>query len=656
MIPATAGAQGVFEAGEEPRTVRTNGFWQDWFVQAGLDMTLQNPYGYDFSKVFPNGKTFGLDVAAGKWFSHQVGYRVKFNWENRLPLLKNDHANWLAPFDQPGVNRDKGGYIALYADALMNLHNLFGAYRADRTWNASLYPRIGVNYNFGVSKGALLAGVGFLNTYRLSDRWSLYGDIAYIMTGSGFVGSEKVEGTGTGSNSNGYLTIGIGAQVALGKTHSPVQTAQQGQSPLCEITNALVQTTPTPPNSGGEDLAENEKSYAPVQTTPTPPNSGGEAMAGICPPNLGGEAMAGICPPNLGGESAGVLTNGIWDNWFVQVGLDMSLMNPYGCNFSKVIPKGMTFGLNGALGKWFTPEFALRARVQWENGLIPNNGVEWLPPADDPKQNYKKGGLATIAFDAMLNLTNVAAGYDPERKWHTTGYVRAGIITQFVVGSASPLAGAGLEETYRLNDRLSLFGALGYQVSTSEGLGYGMTGMDVAAGSNGFFDIDFGIRYDLGRNRFYRDEETKRAAYSQPVAGHNWPRFAVNTLASVGVGFALKTALKKMVKEERPDHSDKESFPSGHATMAFAAARSIDKEFRKESIWIPIAGYAAATAIGVERVASDRHHWYDVVAGAGLGIASAELTWWLSDMLFPQRKYGVAIGTSGNTIDVTVGL
>jgi hypothetical protein len=455
-----------------------------------------------------------------------------------------------------------------------------------------MYPRIGVNYNFGVSKGSLLAGIGVLNTYRINDRWSVYGDIAYIMTGSGFVGSESKADTGTGSNSNGYLTIGLGAQYDLGKKKK---------------------NTIATPHSQRENYMDKT-------------------------------------------DNKGVLTNGIWDNWFVQVGLDMSLMNPYGCNFSKVIPKGMTFGLNGALGKWFTPEFALRARVQWENGLIPNNGVEWLPPADDPKQNYKKGGLATIAFDAMLNLTNVAAGYDPERKWHTTGYVRAGIITQFVVGSASPLAGAGLEETYRLNDRLSLFGALGYQVSTSEGLGYGMTGMDVAAGSNGFFDIDFGIRYDLGRNRFYRDEETKRAAYSQPVAGHNWPRFAVNTLASVGVGFALKTALKKMVKEERPDHSDKESFPSGHATMAFAAARSIDKEFRKESIWIPIAGYAAATAIGVERVASDRHHWYDVVAGAGLGIASAELTWWLSDMLFPQRKYGVAIGTSGNTIDVTVGL
>ena len=30
-----------------------------------------------------------------------------------------------------------------------------------------------------------------------------------------------------------------------------------------------------------------------------------------------------------------VMTNGIWDNWFVQAGVDMSLMNPYGCDFSK---------------------------------------------------------------------------------------------------------------------------------------------------------------------------------------------------------------------------------------------------------------------------------------------------------------------------------
>ena len=587
---AEAEAQ-VFEPGDGPRRVWTDGFWSDWFVQADLDMTLQHPYGYNFANVFPNGKSFGLDVAVGKWFSHQVGYRGKFNWENKLPLLKNDHANWLAPFDQPGVNREKGGYIALYGDVLLNLHNLFGPYRADRTWNLSLYPRIGVNYNFGVSKGALLAGVGLMNTYRLSPRWSIVLDAAYIMTGSGFVGKTKEEeGTGTGSNSNGYFSIGLGAQYELGRKKKR------------------------------EELIVNS-------------------------------------------EKLGVMTNGIWDNWFVQMGLDMSLMNPYGCDFSKVIPKGMTFGLNGALGKWFTPEFGLRGRVQWDNGLIPNNGLEWVAPADDPKQNYKKGGLATVALDAMLNLTNVAVGYDPERRWHTSAYIRAGVITQFVEGSGSPLAGIGLEETYRLNDRLSLFGALGYQVSTSEGMGYSTTGMDVAAGSNGFFDIDFGIRCEIssvtGWHRWGQEPSNAQSAeqmFQSHVGGsplrHNWARFAVNTVASVAVAYVGKTVLKAVVNEERPDHSDNKSFPSGHASMAFAAARSIDKEFRKDSPWISVAGYAAATAVGVERVVNDHHHWYDVLAGAALGFGAAELTWWLSDKVFKNDR--VAVGVTGNGVCLIV--
>ena len=564
--------------------VWTNGFWSNWYVQMDLDMTLQNPYGYNFANVFPNGKSFGMDVAVGKWFVPQTGFRVKFNWENKLPLLKNDHANWLAPFEQPGVNREKGGYIAFYGDWMVNLHNVFGTYRPDRTWNLSFYPRIGVNYNFGVSKGSLLAGLGFINTYRLSDRWSVYLDAAYIMSGSGFVGKTKEkEGTGTGSNSNGYLSIGVGAQVELFRGERR------------EVR--------------GERLQSGELSLR------------------------------------------SVMTNGVWDNWFVQAGLDMSLLNPYGCDFSKVIPKGTTFGLNVALGKAFTPEFAVRGRVQWDNGLIPNNGLEWVAPKDDPKRNYKKGGFATVALDAMLNLTNVIAGYDPNKRWHTSGFVRAGLITQFVESSGSPLMGFGLEQTYRLSDNLSLFGALAYQVSTSEGMGYSTTGMDVSSGSNGFFDIDFGVKVDISPVKGW-SARSAQAPTSTPTR-HNWPRFAVNTIASVGVSYVAKTALKKMIKEERPDHSDNQSFPSGHAAMAFAAARSIDKEFRKESIWIPIAGYAAATAIGVERVVNKRHHWYDVVAGAGLGLGAAELTWWLSDKVFKNDR--MAVGVTGNGVAMIYG-
>lgn len=414
---AVSGYSQPSERADSAEHVRKGTFWSDWFVQMGLDMSLQNPYGYNFSHVFPNGKTFGMDVALGKWFSPQVGLRGKVNWENGLPLLANSQANWVAPFYRPGVNRDNGGYVAAYGDVLLNLHNLFGTYKTGRTWELSVYPRIGVNYNFGVSKGALLAGAGILNTYRLNARWQLYADVAYIMTGSGFVGSENVAPTGTGSNSNGYFSIGVGAQAALGR----------------------------------QDVAEGK------------------------------------------GQ-----TGSFWNDWFLQAGIDMSLMNPYGCKFSEVFPKGKTFGLNGAIGKWFTPELALRGRLHWENGLIENRQVEWVPPISNPGSNYKEHGFVVMSLDAVLDLTNIIEGYSPDKRWHTSAFARAGLIQQLAIKSASPLMGIGVEESFRLNERLSLFGSLGYQVTTSESSG-GMTGMKVATGSNGFFDIDLGVVLSLGR-------------------------------------------------------------------------------------------------------------------------------------------------------------
>lgn len=407
--------------------VVANGFWKNWFLQADLDMTLQNPYGYDFKDVFPNGYSFGLDLGFGKWFSHQIGVRGKFNWENKLPLLKNDKANWLAPFDQPGVNRDKGGYIAMYGDILLNLHNVFGLYRPDRTWNLSVYPRVGVNYNFGVEKGSLTVGLGMLNTFRIDDHWSLLADASFIMTGSGFVGVNASGGTGLGTNANSYFSFGVGAQYDL-------VSKRDGMSTL----------------------------------------------------------------------NHGVLTNGFWDNWFIQGGLDMCLMNPYNYDFTKVFPLGQTYGLNVAVGKWFTPEFAFRGRLQWENGLIENRKLEWVVPKEDPGENFRNGGFGVASVEALANLSTIIAGYDPYRQWHTSVYVRAGIISQFVVSSASPLMGAGVEETFKLNDRLRLFGSMGYQFTTSEGIGISVTGMDVATGTNGFFNIDLGVVIDLGWNTFER--------------------------------------------------------------------------------------------------------------------------------------------------------
>ena len=60
-----------------------------------------------------------------------------------------------------------------------------------------------------------------------------------------------------------------------------------------------------------------------------------------------------------------------------------------------------------------------------------------------------------------------------------------------------------------------------------------------------------------------------------------------------------------------------DSFPSGHATVAFAAAAALDHE--SKAAWVPWVAYPLAGLVGWSRVHDDRHWASDVVAGAALG-------------------------------------
>lgn len=547
----------------DSNAVVTNSFWDNWYGQLGADMTLMNPYGTNFANVFPNGKSFGVDVAVGKWFTPEFGIRGKLNWENGI--FKNDNAIWLEKADQT-----HGGWISIVGDAMFNLHNLFGDYNPNRKWNLSVYPRMGLLVSLK-KEGSPMIGFGINNTYRLNDRWSLYADIDYqgVSSALGYMAE-------TGTGHNGFLDINVGVQLDLGYNRF------------------------------------DKASKKPVR------------------------------------YKHAVVNNKFWDNWFAQVGVGMSLLNPYGYNFSNVFPNGKSFGINMGLGKWFTPEYGLRAGFNWQNGVIGNNHFSWMDTEGKPGSNHDGGGWGAAYLDAFLNLHNLIQGYEAGKKWNTILFPRVGLNSNLETRSASPLIGMGIEQTYKLSQRLKLYADFVYQVTTGEMMDNN-TGN--GSGSNGWFDFNVGVQYELGQVVGWNRPGTKDARNYGYTDSHNWPRFIVNTGASVAVAFGAKTALKAMIKEERPDHSDNKSFPSGHAAMAFAAARSIDKEFRKDCIWIPIAGYAAATAIGIERIANKHHHWYDVVAGAAVGFGAAELTWWLSDLCFGKGS-NLSVGSSGNTVDV----
>lgn len=86
---------------------------------------------------------------------------------------------------------------------------------------------------------------------------------------------------------------------------------------------------------------------------------------------------------------------------------------------------------------------------------------------------------------------------------------------------------------------------------------------------------------------------------------------------------------KRATKEWRPDLSDRQSFPSGHTATVFAAAEFMRQEYKDVSPWYGIAGYTAAIATGYLRMYNNKHWLSDIVGGAGVGILSTDIAYWV---------------------------
>jgi membrane-associated phospholipid phosphatase len=97
--------------------------------------------------------------------------------------------------------------------------------------------------------------------------------------------------------------------------------------------------------------------------------------------------------------------------------------------------------------------------------------------------------------------------------------------------------------------------------------------------------------------------------------GRNGRNAAVQGLKALVVTDAATTILKATVREKRPHGQSRTSFPSRHASAAFAMATVISEY---DSSW-QIPAYGTAALIGWSRIETDSHYWWDVAAGAALG-------------------------------------
>ena len=155
------------------------------------------------------------------------------------------------------------------------------------------------------------------------------------------------------------------------------------------------------------------------------------------------------------------------------------------------------------------------------------------------------------------------------------------------------------------------------------------------------------------------------------VPATDYELLATTYIGTMSTAFTARTVMKQLVHRARPyvgkidrpadTSEDYESFPSGHALMAFSAAAYTQT---LQALWYPDSkamkavsyatwGLAATTA--TLRVLSGNHHLGDVLAGAAIGSAIGFLGPYLTNRLLAHDEHAPQI-LIGPTVGMQVSL
>lgn len=173
-----------------------------------------------------------------------------------------------------------------------------------------------------------------------------------------------------------------------------------------------------------------------------------------------------------------------------------------------------------------------------------------------------------------------------------------------------------------------------YFIAPTVFIGYGIISLNNSA----LKELNLSTRYEISEHQpqhIQLDNYTQYApsllVYGLNAVGikgkHDFKSRTILYLTSQLISAAMVLPLKNTIHEERPDYSNKLSFPSGHTATAFSSAEFMFREYKDSNFWLSISGYSFALFTGAYRTLNNRHWVNDVVAGAGIGILSTELAY-----------------------------
>lgn len=153
------------------------------------------------------------------------------------------------------------------------------------------------------------------------------------------------------------------------------------------------------------------------------------------------------------------------------------------------------------------------------------------------------------------------------------------------------------------------------------------------------------------RDRYVPDFQNRLDDYTQYAPGalalglklsgvkgrNSLGRSVINWGGGMLIMGALVNGIKYSARVMRPDGTTKNSFPSGHTATAFMNAAFLHKEYGPVNSMYSVLGYTMSTYTGISRSLNNRHWLSDILAGAGIGILSTELSYRIIDSFYKNK-------------------
>ena len=192
-----------------------------------------------------------------------------------------------------------------------------------------------------------------------------------------------------------------------------------------------------------------------------------------------------------------VVTNGFWDNWFIDFGgefISNYSNQEVGVSANPFLLDRGNFGFNVSVGKWATPSFGMRAKMS----------AAWATQVNGPESAIKDNVVnplynqVVVTLEPMINLHNLFAGYKP-RVWNTIAYASVGYGRHIASdncpeGVNSAIAGVGWLNTFNVTKRFHINVDIYGRAATGD-----YDGITVPKGADWQVGWSVGFGFNLGK-------------------------------------------------------------------------------------------------------------------------------------------------------------